>query len=94
MEDLTIPGWAIVACSGILPLLIGWLIWLTMKTSENDKAIAVNTTHDTSVSKELHKLDVKIDELKKDTKEWMSSIDAKMERGFDRVFHEIERLIK
>lgn len=94
MEDLNIPGWAVVLCGGIFPLLIGWLIWLTMKTSENDKAIAINNNNDTSVSKELHKLDIKIDELKKDTKDWMVNMDLKMERGFDRVFHEIERLTK
>lgn len=89
MEDLIIPGWAVMLMSGIGTLILGWLIWLTLKTSENDKAIAINTAHDTSVGNELRKLDKKIDELKTETRGWIEKLEDHMEKRFDKVFQKL-----
>lgn len=56
MEDLVIPGWALALISGIGTLLLGWLLWLTMRTNQNDKAIALNTANDLNVTRELDKI--------------------------------------
>lgn len=56
MESLIIPGWALAVGSGLGTLLIGWLVWLTIKTNENEKYIAVNTANDKNVAAELEKI--------------------------------------
>lgn len=89
MEDLVIPGWAIILMSGIGTLIIGWLIWLTLKTSENDKAIAINTARDNYVGEELKKMDEKIDEIRREFKEWIDKLELQIERRFDKVFNKL-----
>jgi hypothetical protein len=89
MEDLIIPGWAVILMSGIGTLIIGWLIWLTLKTAENDKAIAVNTQADTFVRQELRKMDEKMDHLRTEFKEWIDKLELQMERRFDKVFNKL-----
>jgi len=86
MADLIIPGWAVFLMGGIGSLILFWLVWLTKKTSENDKAIAINTAHDTSVGDELKKLDKKIDELKKDIYAWADKIEHKVDSGFQNIY--------
>lgn len=63
MEDLTIPGWAIVLMPTIVTGIVYWLVWLTKKMHENDLSIAVNNTNDENVKKELSSLNEKIDRM-------------------------------
>lgn len=74
MEELVIPGWAVVLISTLGGAVVYWLIWLTMKTFENDKAIAINNNNDTNVGAELHKINNKIDKM-----------DDKMDRVMDQL---------
>lgn len=63
MEDLTIPGWAIVLMPTIVTAIVYWLVWLTKEMHENDLSIAVNNTNDENVKKELSSLNEKIDRM-------------------------------
>lgn len=56
MEDLIIPSWAVYLFSIVLPIILGWLLWLTNKSIHNDKAIAINTSTDQHFSIELRKI--------------------------------------
>lgn len=74
MDGLTIPGWAVVLMSTLGGAIVYWLVWLTMKTFENDKAIALNNSNDQNVGGELHKINSKVDKL-----------DDKMDRVMDQL---------
>lgn len=74
MEDLIIPGWAVVLMATLGGGGIYWLIWLTIKTFENDKSIAINNNNDTNVGQELHKINSKIEKM-----------DDKMDRIMDQI---------
>lgn len=63
MEDLTIPGWAIVLMPTIVTGIVYWLVWLTKKMHENDLSIALNNANDENVKKELASLNEKIDRM-------------------------------
>lgn len=64
MADLIIPGWAVVLMSGVGTLMIGWLVFLTIRTFENKQCIAVNSAHDAQVSRELQQIHTAIDNIK------------------------------
>lgn len=79
MNDLTIPGWAVITFTAVGGGLIGWLIWLTKTTFANQEKIAVNTANDQKVGEELEKIYTKVNETKS---ELQNSFD-KMERKID-----------
>lgn len=63
MEELRIPGWAVVLMSTIGGAGIYWLVYLTIKTFDNEKNIAINNTNDSNVSKELHSINSRIGQM-------------------------------
>lgn len=63
MEGLIIPGWAVVLISTFGGAAVYWFIWLTKKTYDNDKAIAINNNNDSNSNSELQKITNKIDKL-------------------------------
>jgi hypothetical protein len=81
MEQLTIPLLTIISP------LVGWLIWLTVKTFQNDKAIAVNTSNDETVSS-------KISELKNDVEKRIDKFEGHVNAKFDKVFEKIEQITR
>lgn len=75
MEDLTIPGWAITAFGVVI---VPWLIWLTLKTIQNDKDIAINTANDVKVNDELSKLNTQIEARFNKIDERIEKLDEKI----------------
>lgn len=78
MPDLNIPGYAVVLLGALGTTLIGWLVWLTLKTNENEKNLAINTTNDNAlkenVAKDLKNIETKIDDLKAFTKDQINDL--------------------
>lgn len=56
MEALVIPGWAVALMVTLGAGLISWLVWLTHKTNDNQRDIAINTANDKHVGDELDKI--------------------------------------
>ena len=81
MEQLTIPLLTIISP------LVGWLIWLTIKTFQNDKAIAVNTSNDVTVG-------TQINEIKKDMTQRIDKFENHVNAKFDKVFEKIEQITR
>lgn len=76
---MTIPGWALATMSGIGTLLIAWLVWLTVKTFDNQKDIFVNKANDENVQKELEKIYRAIEETKDSFKDSFDKLDLKFD---------------
>lgn len=81
MEQLTIPLLTIISP------LVGWLIWLTIKTFQNDKAIAVNTSNDVTVGSQIN-------EIKKDMTQRIDKFENHVNAKFDKVFEKIEQITR
>jgi hypothetical protein len=81
MENLTLPLITLISP------LVGWLIWLTIKTFQNDKSIAVNTSNDAAVNKQIQ--EVKIDMEKK-----IDKFENHVNRQFDQVGDKFERVFE
>lgn len=87
-QGMTIPLMVLVGIIG------SWCIWLTKRINDAEKDIAVNTSNDKNVTKQ-------IDDLKEDLAEKIdkleSHVNVKFERinyQFDKVFERIESLRK
>lgn len=63
MQDLIIPGWAVIIISVLGGGLVGWLVWLTTKTFENQRMIDVNSANDKNVSVEIEKIYKSVERL-------------------------------
>ena len=81
MENLTVP-----LISLISPLVV-WLTWLTVKTFQNDTKIAVNTSNDANVSKQ-------IEEVKTDVEKRIDRFENHVNTKFDKVFEKIEQITR
>jgi hypothetical protein len=81
MENLTVPLLTLISP------IVGWLIWLTIKTFQNDKSIAVNTSNDTNVSKQ-------IDDVKADIEKRVDRFETHVNVKFDKVFEKIEQITR
>lgn len=79
MENLTLPLITLISP------LVGWLIWLTIKTFANDKAIAVNTSNDAQVNRQ-------IEEVKTDMEKRIDKFETHVNAQFDKVFKKIDDL--
>lgn len=75
MEDILIPGWAVMVIIG----MIGWLAWLTKETYQNQKAIAVNTNNDEKVWDDLEKIYKAIEANRQEHKEWFQKLETKID---------------
>jgi ABC-type bacteriocin/lantibiotic exporter with double-glycine peptidase domain len=86
MEQMTVPLISLV--SGV----ILWCIWLTIKTFQNDKAIAINTSNDAAVNKQIsdvkNDMTIRIDKLENHFDNKFDQVSSK----FDKVFEKIESL--
>ncbi len=86
MEQMTVPLISLV--SGV----ILWCIWLTIKTFQNDKAIAINTSNDAAVNKQIsdvkNDMTLRIDKLENHFDNKFDQVSSK----FDKVFEKIESL--
>jgi hypothetical protein len=92
MENLTLPLITLISP------LVGWLIWLTIKTFQNDKAIAVNTTNDYAVNVKIEEvkkdMGVKIDKLETHFDTQFDKLETNFSAQLDKIFDRIERLQK
>ena len=81
MEILTFPVLT------LLSPIIGWLIWLTIKTFQNDKAIAINTTNDSTVKSQ-------ITEVKTDMTMRIDKLENHFDVKFEQVNNKIDRIFE
>lgn len=81
MENLTIP------LLTLFSPIVGWLIWLTIKTFQNDKSIAVNTSNDANVTRQ-------IEEVKTDIEKRVDRFESHVNAKFDKVFEKIEQITR
>lgn len=83
MENLTVP------LITLLSPIIGWLIWLTIKTFSNDKAIAINTTNDITVKTQIadvkSDMNIRIDKLEYHFDSKFEQVNQKFERVFEKI---------
>lgn len=77
MEDVTIPGWAIWLISSYGGITFTWLVFLTLRQSDQGKDIAVNTAHDKNFSDNFI-------EMKAEVKQQISDIRIEFNTRFDR----------
>jgi hypothetical protein len=87
MSDLNIPGWAVVLIGAGGGLMLGWMLWLTRKQFDNEKAIAVNTAKDAEVGSQ-------ITDLKSDFKERIDKLERHMNASFDKIFNRIDQITR
>lgn len=80
MQDLVIPGWAVVLTSGLGTLVIGWLIWLTLRGNENATKIAVNAAASENLEKELKDIKDSITGARHEFKESFDKLDTKFDK--------------
>lgn len=80
MNDLIVPGWAVVTGSVIVGGAIAWLLWLTIMTFANKQAIAVNTENDKAVQAQFDKIHQDFATMKEETKQWYFRIEDKIEK--------------
>lgn len=59
MEDVVIPGWALVVFGAVL---LPWLVWLTLRVTSNEKDSAVRAATLDGLSIELSKISEEIKE--------------------------------
>lgn len=76
MEEVTIPGWALLVFATII---LPWLVWLTNRVNSNDKDIAINTAADIHVTNELTKIYNAIDNQNQNSKERFDKMEAKFD---------------
>lgn len=57
MEDITIPGWAIL----LIPVLIAWMLWLTREIYAQSKINALTAQKQDTMSGVLNNLCIKLD---------------------------------
>lgn len=81
MESLTVP--VITLASGI----IAWNIWITIRLFQNETRIAVNTSNDENVSKQ-------IEDVKKDVEKRIDKFETHVNAKFDKVFDEIRQITR
>lgn len=62
-----------------------WNVWLTIKTFQNETKIAVNTSNDENVGRQ-------IDEVKKEVEKRIDKFETHVNAKFDKVFEKIEQL--
>lgn len=86
-EGLNIPLWFVVLTGGFGGVFLSWLVWLTKKTHENDKAIALNTSADQN-SKD------KLVEVKSDVNNRIDKLEKHFDSKFELVFKKIEAIRK
>lgn len=81
MESLTVP--IITLASAI----IAWNIWMTIRLFQNETRIAVNTSNDENVGKQ-------IEEVKKDVEKRIDRFETHVNSKFDKVFEKIEQITR
>lgn len=81
MENLTVP------LITLYTPIIGWMVWLTIRTFKNDKEIAINTSSDITVKAQIFELKndmtAKIDKLEKHVDSKFDQVNSKFERVFE-----------
>jgi hypothetical protein len=87
MEDLNIPGWAVILIGTLGAGLVSWMVWLTRRQFDNEKAIAVNTAKDAEVG-------LQITDLKTDFKERIDKLERHMTDRFDKIFDRIDKITR
>ncbi len=87
MEDLTIPGWAVLALGAVI---LPWMIWLTKQVNANGKDIAINTANDKHVADELTKIHTAISTSNVESKANFNKLEAK----FDMFLNQEMTLLK
>ena len=53
MDELVIPAWALYLLTGLGTLLITWLVWLTLRTNDNERSAALNALNFQHVTERL-----------------------------------------
>lgn len=81
MESMTIPILSLVA--GV----ILWCAWLTVKVFQGEKDIAINTSNDITVGKQ-------IDDVKKDMERRIDKFESHVNTKFDKVFEKIDQITR
>ncbi len=79
MEELIIPGWAVLLIGSFGAAFISWMVWLTLKTLHNESAIALNTAADQHVGVELEKIYQSIDKQTRSTNSRLDKMDNKLD---------------
>jgi len=90
MEQLVIPGWAVFIMTGLGTILLGWLVWLTLRTMENKSAIELNTAADKTVSLELEKIYEAISLQSKTSNDKFDKMEDTMDSKFDKMDKKID----
>lgn len=89
--DVIIPAWAIWAIGLLLSVYMPWIVWLTFKAFENDKAIAINTAHDMNFTTSVVEMKT---ELKQQISDVRTEFNTRFDRFEDRVFDMIKAGMK
>lgn len=79
MEDISIPGWALIIFGVII---LPWMVWLTLKVIGNEREIAVNTATDAHVAGELTKIYNMVEKQHTDTRDNFQKLEVKIDMFF------------
>lgn len=94
MEDLTIPVWFLVIFGLITGSLVPWAVWITVRSFNQDKDIAMNTQADTMVKEKIDEVKDDISEVKTDMTARIDKLENHFDAKFERVFKSIGDLKK
>jgi hypothetical protein len=89
--DVIIPAWFIWAAGMLLSVYMPWIVWLTTKVFDNDKAIAINNTHDQNSMTQFVEMKT---ELKQQISDVRTEINTRFDRFEDRVFDMMKASMK
>lgn len=87
MEDVTIPGWAILVTAGVF---IPWLVWLTSRSIKSETDGAVRAAMLNSIPMELEKLQKQIEDGDKKIDNRFKELNQR----FDMFIHQEMTLLK
>ena len=87
MQDVTVPGWALLAAGFVF---IPWLIWLTLRSITSEKESAVRSAKVDGIPSELEKIYKQIQDGDKRIDDRFSEINRK----FDMFIHQEMTLLK
>lgn len=94
MEDVTVPGWAIVVFTGCV---VPWLIYLTIMAFKGEKHQGISDTIDQRMQSDLSRIEVKLDDTKHHIDGSLDKFEGKFEKfenKMDKMFDRAIDLLK